>query len=365
MQSGKLWDIFCRVVDNYGDVGVCWRLCADLVARGQRVRLWIDDASPLRWMAPNGVPGVEVRAWTQPLATVGLAAGDVLVEAFGCEIAPEFIAIHAESTRAKSGKPFWINLEYLSAESYVERCHGLPSPVMQGPGAGLTKQFFFPGFTTATGGLLREPGLVDRQAGFDRSRWLATHGLTVTEERLVALFCYEPPALTHLLELLAQGPGRSRLLVTAGRATAAVQQVISEKNRLQPTWNGEGLLSISYLPFLTQHDFDHLLWTCDLNIVRGEDSLVRALWAAKPFIWQIYPQQDDAHHAKLEAFLGFAEVPQALRDWHLAWNGLRGTESLPTPDLPSWQESVQALRRYLWGQDDLVTRLVRFASENH
>lgn len=365
MQNGKLWDIFCRVVDNYGDVGVCWRLCADLAARGQRVRLWIDDASPLRWMAPNGVPGVDVRAWSQPLATGGLSAGDILVEAFGCEIAPEFIAIYAESIRAKGRKPCWINLEYLSAESYAERCHGLPSPVLQGPGAGLTKHFFFPGFTAATGGLLRETDLLARQAGFDRTQWLATQGLPVTDERRVALFCYEPPALAQLLELLAKGPQSSRLLVTAGRATAAVQHGIAEKNRLQPLWNKSGLLSISYLPFLTQTDFDHLLWSCDLNIVRGEDSLVRALWAAKPFIWQIYPQQDDAHHAKLEAFLGFAEVPQALRDWYLAWNGIRGTESLPYPDLSSWQESSHALRQRLWGQDDLVSRLVRFASENH
>jgi hypothetical protein len=20
------WDIFCRVIDNFGDIGVCWRL---------------------------------------------------------------------------------------------------------------------------------------------------------------------------------------------------------------------------------------------------------------------------------------------------------------------------------------------------
>ena len=38
------WDIFCTVIDNYGDIGICWRLARQLrVDDGQRVRLWVDD----------------------------------------------------------------------------------------------------------------------------------------------------------------------------------------------------------------------------------------------------------------------------------------------------------------------------------
>ncbi len=58
------WDLFCRVIDNFGDIGVCWRLAADLGARGESVRLWVDDASALAWMAPQGSAGVEVLRWT-------------------------------------------------------------------------------------------------------------------------------------------------------------------------------------------------------------------------------------------------------------------------------------------------------------
>ena len=132
MMRSLQWDIFCKVIDNFGDIGVCWRLAADLAARGQRVRLWVDDASALAWMAPGGCAGVRVLRWTPQLAPSDLEAfhnhpGDVLIEAFGCEVAPEFIAASARSHCESGLKPVWINLEYLSAEPYAERNHALPS----------------------------------------------------------------------------------------------------------------------------------------------------------------------------------------------------------------------------------------------
>jgi uncharacterized repeat protein (TIGR03837 family) len=252
VKTGNLWDIFCRVVDNYGDIGVCWRLCAGLAERGERVRLWVDDASALGWMAPDGAPSVEVKPWSESTHAEGLAVGNVLVEAFGCEIAPEFIAACAMNTCARGQKHIWINLEYLSAERFVERCHGLPSPVMSGPGAGLTKYFYYPGFSAATGGLLREPDLLERQARFNRTTWLAQHHIEFKGERLVSLFCYEPTALEALIDQLADDTQESRLLVTAGRATAAVKACLEHKNRLLRSWNVRSMLSFSYLPTLTQ-----------------------------------------------------------------------------------------------------------------
>ncbi|MES2879036.1 MAG: elongation factor P maturation arginine rhamnosyltransferase EarP [Pseudomonadota bacterium] len=366
MNTGNrhLWDIFCRVIDNYGDIGVCWRLAVGLAEHGEQVRLWVDDASALAWMAPEGAPNVEVRAWTQPIQTDSLTMGDILVEAFGCEIAPEFIAAYEQSTRARGQKGTWINLEYLSAEAFVERCHGLPSPVMNGPGTGLIKHFFYPGFTAATGGLLREPDLAAHQARFDRSAWLQKLGIEFQGEQLVSLFCYEPPALDELLAQLAAASHPTRLLVTAGRATMAVNAYIKSKNSLQPAWNMREQLSFSYLPTLTQLDFDHLLWACDLNFVRGEDSLVRALWANKPFIWQIYPQDDDAHHAKLDAFLTTLKAPPSLRAFHHRWNGLHQAV-LPPLALAEWQQTVSSARTRQLQHDDLVTQLIQFALKNH
>jgi uncharacterized repeat protein (TIGR03837 family) len=257
---------------------------------------------------------------------------------------------------APASTPVWLNLEYLSAERYVERSHGLPSPVMHGPGRGRTKWFFYPGFTAATGGLLREVDLAARRACFDRPAWLATQGLDAPDERLVSLFCYEPPALPALLEQLGSDPAPSRLLVTAGRATALMRSL-----RRDPA----GALlrpAASYLPAVPQPEFDHLLWACDLNFVRGEDSLVRALWAGQALVWQIYPQHDDAHHGKLEAFLDWLDAPASLRAFHRVWNGVTAGP-LPAPDLPHWQACVRAARERLLAQDDLTSQLLRFAAE--
>lgn len=365
------WDIFCKVIDNHGDIAVCWRLSTALAARGQNVRLWVDDASALHWMAPQGASGVTVLPWLEPLGLnllrLDAAPCDVLVEAFGCEVAPEFIAACADGERDTGQKPVWINLEYLSAEAYAERNHAMPSPVQRGPAAGWTKWFFYPGFTAGTGGLLREADLANRQAGFDRTVWLAQRGIAWQGEKLVSLFCYEPPALAALLASLSQNglDGQPvRLMVAAGRAHAAVQAVLDDQKWQQPNPDGRGQLSISYLPWLTQIDFDHLLWASDLNFVRGEDSVVRALWAGKACVWQIYPQTDAAHLNKLQAFLDMLQAPPSLRDFHQAWNAAESPPVLPALATAEWTDCTATARQALLAQEDLSTRLMRFVAHN-
>ncbi|MDD2846302.1 MAG: elongation factor P maturation arginine rhamnosyltransferase EarP [Rhodoferax sp.] len=360
------WDIFCRVIDNFGDLGVCWRLACHLAGRGQVVRLWVDDLSALPWMAPHGAPGVEVRAWTAPVDMTDITPGEVLLEAFGCEVDEGFVAGYARNLRTSGQKCAWINLEYLSAEKFVARCHGLPSPVMSGPGRGLTKHFFYPGFTADTGGLLREPDLLARQARFDREAWLADLGVPWQGERLMSLFCYEPAGLGDLLRNLASAIQPSCLLVTPGRASAAVHAEITGLNTLDPLWNQRAALSVFYLPQLSQHDFDHLLWASDVNFVRGEDSLVRALWAGKPLVWHIYPQHDGVHAHKLEAFLDWLQAPDSLRAFHRRWNGLDapGTAGLDAPFEPArWQDCMAQARAKLLSQEDLSAQLIRFIAK--
>jgi uncharacterized repeat protein (TIGR03837 family) len=258
----------------------------------------------------------------------------------------------------------WLNLEYLSAEPFVERCHGLPSPVMSGPGAGMTKHFFYPGFSHKTGGLLREPALPAQLAQFDRAQWLQAHGIEAGAELLVSMFFYEPPTLGALLAQWAKAKRPTRLLITPGRAAHAIAATIEHKNASEPNWNVLKQLSFSYLPLLSQPDFDRLLWACDLNFVRGEDSLVRAIWANKPFVWQIYPQDDQAHAAKLDAFL--AHLPQAdsWRDFHRVWNGL-SQDPLPALDLPLWQAAAEQFKTRQVKQIDLVTQLLGFVAKTH
>ena len=352
MRTGQLWDIFCTVIDNHGDLGVCWRLTRQLRDAGQRVRLWVDDASALAWMAPTAAqePCIEVKAWAQASDATTLAAlppADVWIEAFGCEIPEAFVA-HAVQTRVK--QPVWINLEYLSAEDWVPRMHGLPSPVMSGAAKGWTKRFFYPGFTPDTGGLLREADLLQRQQTFDRAVWRQRHAPQLQPGgRLISLFCYEPAALPQLLQQLVGTP--DHLLVTPGRPLAAVQQALAGMQQ-PPSW--------SALPYTDQNGFDDMLWACDLNLVRGEDSLVRALWAGQPFVWHIYPQDDNAHHAKLEAFLDWLEAPESLLQFHRVWNGLEKGK-LPVLDqqvLAVWSACAFSAREKLLHQDGLCSQLV-------
>ena len=380
------WDIFCKVIDNFGDIGVCWRLAADLAARGQQVRLWVDDASPLAWMAPGGCAGVQVLPWVDSLDVSCLSSTpcDVLIEAFGCEAAPDFIAscarIYSASGHKSTLKPLWINLEYLSAEPYVERNHGLMNLASSGPAVGWQKVFYYPGFTPKTGGLLREPELLQRQAAFNKATWLQQHDIdwqAENSEVLVSLFCYEPAALSQLLNEWAQNGinGKSvRLLVAAGRATDAVKALKPirplnpSKNThqigLKPNQYGRDQLLIAYLPLLSQTDYDHLLWASDINFVRGEDSLVRAIWAGKPFVWQLYPQTNDAHGPKLDAFLDKLAAPAILQTFHRVWNGL-ADQSLPLlTDLNAWGQAATSYRAGLIAQPDLSSNLIEYALKN-
>ncbi|KQP35742.1 elongation factor P maturation arginine rhamnosyltransferase EarP [Pseudorhodoferax sp. Leaf274] len=339
------WDILCRVIDNHGDLGVCWRLAADLAQRGEQVRLWCDDASALAWMAPQGQAGMQVHPWPDAAPRDGLGA--VVVEAFGCEPPAAWLEAFGQGDRP----PVWVNLEYLSAEAYVARCHALPSPLMSGPAAGRTRWFYYPGFTPGTGGLLREADLLRRQADFDAQAWRRQQGV-VDDGLVVSLFCYEPAALPALLQRVAEAGGQ--LLVTPGRAAAAV--------RALPLPAG---LRTHWLPPRPQPAFDALLWGCDLNGVRGEDSLVRALWAGQPFVWQIYPQDDGAHHEKLQAFLDWLQAPPSLRAFHAAWNGLAAPDLPPLVPalLDEWRACVQSARQSLLAQPDLVGQLIPFVTE--
>ncbi len=347
-----LWDVFCRVIDNFGDVGVCWRLAADLAARGEHVRLWLDDASVLRWMAPRGCASVTVMAWSQ--ADGAVQPSDVVIETFGCELPISFV----QAMAARPAPPVWINLEYLTAEPYALRSHGLQSPQLSGPGAGLSKWFFYPGFQHGGGGVLREVDLLKQQNAFNAAAWLSERGCAPhAGERVVSLFCYDNPRLRDLLTDLSREP--TLLLVTAGAAAEQVRSVQSDER-------ARGLLRVHYLDLLSQTDYDHLLWASGLNFVRGEDSFVRAQLAGKPFVWQIYPQHDGAHAVKLRAFVDLfgkvTEEPDLLWPSWAAWNGLTNTP-LAMPAASNWQAASAAWRDHLLTQTDLTSRLQSFVAE--
>jgi len=350
------WDLFCRVIDNLGDAGVCWRLAADLAARGETVRLVIDDATTLARIAADGAERVAVLPWRDDVTMP--PAVDVVIEAFGCDPPARYVEQMARGKRP----PCWINLEYLSAEPHAARSHGLPSPQGSGPGAGLTKWFFHPGFSPDTGGLLREVGLLGARDTFERDAWLQAMGWPrERDEQVSVLFSYEHPGVGAWLAALAARP--TLLLVPQGPAQGLIRRVLGPSLRLNA-------LRAELLPWLPQTQFDRLLWSGDLNVVRGEDSLVRALWAGSPFVWQLYPQRDGVHRRKLQAFLerwqadGPVAPPCAVADLFVWWNADpdRCGAVPPWPQPARWRAAVQGWREHLAGQDDLTAQLIGFAA---
>lgn len=367
-------DIFCRIVDNFGDIGVCWRLARRLAhGHGWGVRLWVDDLQTFARLAPAAarivgqgcIEGIDIVHWTTPAAggvpangQAGRAQpGDVVIEAFACDPPPHFVD-------GIGHRQVWLNLEYLSAEDWVESCHALPSPQ---PG-GIAKYFFFPGFTSSTGGLLREPDLLERRDAFQageqtRADFLLQLGVPHQDARLaaagqtdvIALFCYRDAPVSRLHQALATRERRSVLLVTEGSAPGLAAGL-------------QGNTRVVRLPFLGPDDFDRLLWSADLNFVRGEDSFVRAQWAARPMVWHIYPQAEAAHLDKLEAWLARYTSDEAVQSLHRAWNGADSPatleallQSLLSPAaLGCWKARALQWSKHLATQHELADQLADF-----
>ncbi|HQO29675.1 MAG TPA: elongation factor P maturation arginine rhamnosyltransferase EarP [Accumulibacter sp.] len=371
------WDIFCRVIDNFGDIGICWRLARQLIREHRlSVRLWVDDLQTFKVLCPAVVPererqtisDIDLRRWDDSFPDV--VPGHVVLETFACHLPAAYI----ERMASLVPPPIWINLDYLSAEEWVSGCHALPSPHPRLP---LSKYFFFPGFSVETGGLLREDDLAQRRAEFVTDPGRQTEfwqflGQPAPEPgvRRVSLFAYDNPALPALL----QSWEKSGQPVCCLAPAPPGQQTIDVAYNGLPMRAGEcfrrGALEFRRLPFLEQERYDQLLWSCDVNFVRGEDSFVRAQWAARPLIWHIYPQAENAHWVKLDAFLAryASGLPMATQNilsrfWHAwnsahftgdEWNELLAETGRLTRHAERWQQRLLAL-------PDLVSSLLRFA----
>ncbi|CAB3643185.1 elongation factor P maturation arginine rhamnosyltransferase EarP [Paraburkholderia rhynchosiae] len=331
-------DIFCAVIDNFGDIGVCWRLARQLASEhGWQVRVFVDDLHAFQKLCPSvaldrarqTVGGIVVEHWHTPAhAGDTLEVADVVIEAFACELPPVYVSAMARRERA----PVWINLEYLSAEDWVADFHLRPSPHPRYP---LVKTFFFPGLGLGTGGVLKERHLDAARAAFEASPaareawWLKTVGRAPppAAATVVSLFAYENLAVDSLLEQWRDRAEPVVLLVPEGRISGALARFFGMPSFSAGAHAECGGLRAHGLPFTEQSSYDALLWASDLNFVRGEDSFVRAQWAGKPFVWHIYPQADDAHLPKLDAALAHyartlpADARAALAGFWHAWNG--------------------------------------------
>ena len=373
------WDIFCRVIDNFGDIGVCWRLAKQLAhERGLQVRLYVDDLNVAKQLIPKLdvaqqiqlVEHVSIQHW-QTEMVFGNAV-DVVIAAFACELPQAYLANKQSST-------VWVNLEYLSAEPWVETSHLLPSPNAQFAlikELGLIKHFYFPGFTQNTGGLLREHGLIARRQVFQQSEsaqrefWQQL-GVIADDSLKISLFCYAYAPLQALFYALAGGIENTTLLVPFNKHIQKLASFFGKKSLNIGDKVSVGQLTLQVLPFLSQDDYDMLLWACDINFVRGEDSWVRAIWAGKPFVWQPYWQSENTHITKLNAFLQvfYADCDNATKqvivEAYSAWVAGDITYQIwqhYLDNLPAIKTVTKHQSDQLAAQVDLAAKLVIFCN---
>ena len=223
----------------------------------------------------------------------------MVVETFGCDTPEPYVLAMA----ARTPHPRWINLEYLSAEEWVEGSHALP--VAASAPCAAHAALLLPGLhARAPGGLLRErgppraarrlPGRPRGQAAF----WRGSPAPPPDGALKVSVFGYPGAPYESLLDAMKHHAGPVWVVAPEGAASAAVTAWLHGKAHGERSG-----VEAFVVPFLDQDRYDELLWACDLNFVRGEDSFVRAQWAARPFVWHIYPTDDGAHWVKLEAFL--------------------------------------------------------------
>jgi uncharacterized repeat protein (TIGR03837 family) len=352
------WDIFCQIVDNYGDAGVCWRLARSLSSlHGQEVRIFCNDLPTLNLLASGSNEAlahkIDLQPWEASYSNARhpVQTPDVVIEAFGCDLPERYLA----GLFIAPVKPIIINLEYLSAEPWISEFHAKASPQSHG----IPKYFFFPGFQDDVGGLLLDPippeglGVAHLIPTSLKLIWLKLR----PKAKRISIFCYPGAPLRKWLEDLAQLGENVDVLLTHGHAellNLPGGQAIDLPANIQ-------LLSI---PFVSQDEYDWVLSQCDFNIVRGEDSFIRAQLAGKPFLWHIYPQEDRAHEAKLAAFLDLY-LETANQELRLATIAAM-TWAMPSQwisSLDDWSTHALTWRSQLLktqGDGGLAARLLRF-----
>ena len=278
-------DIFCQVIDNYGDVGVAYRLAREFkrVYLNKKLRFIINQMEELNLIKKS--EEIEIITY-QDISKIENSA-DLIIESFGCEIPKEYM------DRALKNSKLIINLEYFSAEDWVDDFHLQESFL----GENLKKYFFIPGLSKKSGGILLDNEFLERKKKVTKNKryYLKKIGINEKYDLIGSVFSYEKN-FDFLIEELKKLDKKILLLILSEK---------TQKNFIKYFDNVNNYDKIKFvkLPFFTYDKYEELLALCDFNLVRGEDSFVRALLLGKPFLWHIYPQDENTHIKKLESFL--------------------------------------------------------------
>lgn len=282
--------VLCKVVDNFGDIGVVWRLCKQLknVNKSAEINLIVDDLKSFNKICNeikiNGVFEQKV----ENINIIDWNAFDFCYEKFSKNDG-EMLSLILECFQC--GRPDWmekilfedklnrtvqiIMIDYLTAEKYAEDFHCLESLTRSKK---VQKINFMPGFTEKTGGLI-----IDDEWCFISER---------KNEGPVLIFTYErdwKPLARVLINAdkkvkLARGRGFDSFAGAWEKCSGNAKNLIE-------------------LPYLNQDEWDKMMKDCSILIIRGEESMSRACLSGIPFIWHAYPQSDEYQLVKVNALL--------------------------------------------------------------
>ena len=300
-------DIFCEIIDNFGDIGVVYRISKELkkIFQNVRIRIVLNRLEEFKainkkvkdtdYQEIDGLICVTEKYVKENIETFGVS--DVFIEAFGCNVPEEYVK------QAKENSKLWINLEYLSGEKWIEDFHLCESLI---DSKTLKKIFFMPGFSEKSGGVIIDSGFLERMKYGKENRDEVFKkyfkDFDLKDKFIGTVFSYEKN-FENLLETLKNYEKETVLLLMGEKTQKSFSEIL-KKNLTEDYGNivKYGKITMIYSDFFSQEEYEEIISASDFNFTRGEDSFVRGIILGKPFMWHIYLQEEKAHMDKIKAF---------------------------------------------------------------
>jgi len=340
-------DIFCDVIDNYGDAGVCLRLGRDITRKNIAVRLFCNNVNVLKKLintceTKNHL--IKILDWPNN----NYIPSETIIQAFSVRLEKNLLE------KISKKKSLVINLEYLTAEKFAEDCHKLPSY-----SDNIESFFFFPGFTDKTGGVVIEDSFLDKR------------NKIVSNSKNISVFCYENSRLKDLINNLKNSPYEIRMNIFEGKALDTFNSQFKKELNLSKT-EKIGNLNIVPTAMVSQNKYDEILINSYINVVRGEDSIVRAMLCGQPFLWNIYPQEENAHLDKINALFNLMhnicsnkKTVETIRNLTLSFNNF--SDYLSDFDIfnfyDEWKKTTTEWSDYIISLGSLTDHLIEFIKQ--
>ena len=339
----KSIDIFCEVVDNYGDVGVAYRLARGFkrIYPDKKLRFIINQMEEINLIKKSD--DIEIVSY-KDISKIESSA-DLILETFGCEIPKEYM------DKALENSKLIINLEYFSAETWVDDFHLQESFL----GGKLKKYFFIPGLSEKSGGVLLDNEFLERKKKVEENKeyYLEKFGINEKYDLIGSVFSYEKN-FDSLIEELKKLDKKILLLILSEKTQKNFIKYFDNNNNYDK-------IKIVKLPFFTYDKYEELLALCDFNLVRGEDSFARALLLEKPFLWHIYPQEENTHIKKLEGFLEkYCPNNKELKETFINYNINKDDFSYFFKNFKEIEEHNKKYANHLIKNCNLIEKLIKF-----